>query len=93
MAQTAKKTVVEAAKKTVDNTQPFFAFDRINYILMIAGVALIILGFIMMTGGSSKDPNVFNSDMFDPRRLTFSTILILAGFAVEMVAIMKKPKD
>jgi hypothetical protein len=36
---------------------------------------------------------VFNSDMFDPRRLTFSTILILAGFAVEMVAIMKKPKD
>jgi hypothetical protein len=60
---------------------------------MLIGVGLITLGFILMTGGGSKDPNVFNYEMFDFRRLTLSPILILVGFAVEIVAIMKRPKD
>lgn len=83
----------EAAKKAEDNSRPVFAFGKENYILMFAGVALIILGFILMTGGSSKDPNIFNEEMFDFRRLTLSPILILIGFGVEIVAIMKRPRD
>lgn len=83
----------EAAKKVEDNSRPVFAFGKENYILMIAGVVLIIIGFILMTGGGSKDPNVFNQDMFDFRRLTLSPILILIGFGLEIVAIMRKPKD
>ena len=83
----------EAAKKVEDNSRPVFAFGKENYILMMAGVVLIIIGFILMNGGGSKDPNVFNDDMFDFRRLTLSPILILIGFGLEIVAIMKRPKD
>ena len=83
----------EAIKKTEDTIRPIFAFGKENYILMLVGVGLIILGFILMTGGGSKDPNVFNEEMFDFRRLTLSPILILIGFGIEIVAIMKRPKD
>lgn len=83
----------EAIKKTEDAVRPIFAFGKENYVLMLIGVGLIILGFILMTGGGSKDPNVFNEQMFDFRRLTLSPILILIGFGIEIVAIMKRPKD
>lgn len=83
----------EATKKTEDNIRPIFAFGKENYILMLVGVGLIILGFILMTGGGSKDPNVFNMEMFSFRRITLAPILILVGFGVEIVAIMKRPKD
>jgi hypothetical protein len=93
MAKTVKTTASDAAKKAEDNIRPIFALGKENYILMLVGVALIILGFVLMTGGSSKDPNVFNEDMFDFRRLTLAPILILTGFGIEIVAIMKRPKD
>lgn len=93
MAKTAKPMAPEAAKKIEDTIRPIFAFGKINYILMLVGVGLIILGFILMTGGGSKDPNVFNEEMFNFRRLTLAPILILLGFGVEIVAIMKRPKD
>lgn len=83
----------ETIKKTEDIIRPIFAFGKENYILMVIGVVLIILGFILMTGGGSNDPNVFNEEMFDSRRLTLSPILILVGFGIEIVAIMKRPKD
>jgi len=83
----------EASKKTEDNSKPIFAFGKENYILMLVGVGLIILGFALMTGGGSKDPNVFNEEMFNFRRITLAPILILIGFGVEIVAIMKRPKD
>jgi hypothetical protein len=93
MAKTSKPMAQEAIKKAEDNVRPIFAFGKENYILMIAGVVLIILGFVLMTGGGSNDPNVFNEEMFNTRRLTIAPILILIGFGVEIVAIMKKPKD
>ena len=93
MAKTAKAMASEAAKKTEDLSAPGFAFGKENYILMFIGVVIILLGFILMTGGGSKDPNVFNAEMFNFRRITLSPILILVGFAVEIVAIMKRPKD
>ena len=70
-----------------------FAFTRENYRLMLIGLALMVLGFILMIGGGSKDPNVFSPDIFSFQRITLAPILILAGFVVEIFAIMKKSKD
>lgn len=68
-------------------------FDTKNYLLMIGGIVLIIIGFVIMSGGGSTDPKVFNGDeLFSPMRITVAPILILLGFAVEVVAIMLKPK-
>jgi len=93
MAKTIKTVASETTKKADDSSRPVFAFGKENYLIMLAGVALVIIGFILMTGGGSKDPNVFNEDMFDFRRLTLSPILILVGFGLGIVAIMKRPKD
>lgn len=93
MAKTIKTVATETTKKADDNSRPVFAFGKENYLIMLAGVALLIIGFVLMTGGGSKDPNVFNEDMFDFRRLTLSPILILVGFGLGIVAIMKRPKD
>ena len=70
-----------------------FAFTKENYRLMLIGLALMALGFILMIGGGSKDPNVFSPDIFSFQRITLAPILILAGFVVEIFAIMKKSKD
>jgi hypothetical protein len=70
-----------------------FAFGKQNYILLFIGLGLIVLGFLLMIGGGSKDPNVFNPNIFSPRRITVAPILILAGYVVEIFAIMKKPKE
>lgn len=64
-----------------------------NYKLMLIGAAVIIIGFVLMSGGGSDDPNVFNYDMFSFRRITLAPIIVLGGFAFEIYAIMKRPKD
>lgn len=63
-----------------------------NYKLMLIGFVIVVVGFILMAGGGSDDPNVFNEDMFNFRRITLAPILVLGGFAFEIYAIMKKPK-
>jgi hypothetical protein len=69
-------------------------FGPINYLLMLGGLLLIIIGFFVMSGGGSTDPKVFNGDeLFSAQRLTVAPIMILLGFAVEVVAIMLKPKQ
>ena len=78
--------------KTTDNKSVDFVFGKTNYIIMIGGLVLIAFGYILMIGGGSDDPKVFNYDLFDAQRLTYSTILILLGFFAEVVAILKKPK-
>jgi hypothetical protein len=70
-----------------------FAFGRENYRLLLIGLGLIIIGFLLMVGGGSDDPNVFSDRIFNFQRLTLAPILILAGFVVEIIAIMKKSKD
>ena len=68
-------------------------FTKMNYILVLVGVALIALGMILMIGGGSSDPDVFNPKMFNFQRLTLSPILILLGFVTEIVAIFWKKKQ
>ena len=68
------------------------AFGKMNYILMAVGIIVLAIGYILLAGGGSDDPNVFNADMFDTRRLYVAPILIVLGFVVEIVAIMYKKK-
>jgi hypothetical protein len=79
------------AKKETKETG--FALGKENYKLMAIGFAVIVVGFILMAGGGSDDPNVFNPDIFNPRRITIAPIVLLFGFVFEIYAIMKKPKS
>jgi len=63
---------------------------RRNYLWMVAGLALIVVGFALMAGGGSDDSTVFNADMFSFRRVTLAPIVVVAGFAVEIYAIMSR---
>ena len=75
-----------------NNRQFHFAFEPINYILMGAGLVLLALGYILLSGGGSDDPNVFNPEMFNTQRLYTAPILIILGFVVEIVATMYRKK-
>jgi hypothetical protein len=90
MAKEITKTKAKTTE-TAEN-QKVMPFGKMNYILVIVGIALIALGFILMIGGGSSDPDVFNEQMFNFRRLTLAPILVLAGFVVEIVAIFWKGK-
>lgn len=70
-----------------------FLFNKSNYILLIAGVLLNVIGFLLMIGGAAENLDDFNADeLFSPVRLTVAPILILLGYAVIIYSIMKKPK-
>jgi|TARA_X000000950_G_scaffold72197_2_gene89652 hypothetical protein len=70
-----------------------FAFKKKNFILLITGILFIATGLILMSGGASEDPEVFNYEIFNFRRLTLAPILITIGFIIEIFAIMLKFKD
>jgi uncharacterized membrane protein YciS (DUF1049 family) len=70
-----------------------FAFKKKNFILLITGVLFIAMGLILMSGGASEDPEVFNYEIFNFRRLTLAPTLITIGFIIEIFAIMLKFKD
>jgi hypothetical protein len=69
-----------------------FLFGKRAYRIMGIGVALIVLGFVLMTGGGSDDPNIFNPEMYSPLRIRVAPTLVLAGFAVLVVAILATKK-
>jgi hypothetical protein len=70
-----------------------FAFGRINFILTLAGLLLIGLGFILMIGGGAESPSEFSEEIFNTRRLVVSPLLILAGYVIGIVAIMYRPSQ
>jgi len=84
--QEKRSTMAEQEKQTG------FAIAKENAILLIIGFAIIILGFILMAGGASTDPNVFSDEIFSTRRITIAPIVVFIGFMFEIYAIMKKPK-
>ena len=69
-----------------------FLFGKRSYQFMGVGLALIALGFVLMTGGGSDDPNVFNPAIFSPLRIRVAPTLVLSGFAVLIVAILATKK-
>ncbi|MEC7568260.1 MAG: DUF3098 domain-containing protein [Bacteroidota bacterium] len=68
-------------------------FSKKNYRLMIIGLGVIVLGFILMIGGGSKDPDVFNPDIFNFRRIRLAPALVLIGFGIEIFAILRSFKN
>ncbi len=70
-----------------------FTFEKRNYQLLIAGVIVMAIGFVLMSGGGSEDPNVFSDAIFNTQRLTIAPILILTGLVIEVFAILHKPKE
>ncbi|MBN1925880.1 MAG: DUF3098 domain-containing protein [Prolixibacteraceae bacterium] len=80
------------AKQKSESKQGEFALAKENYILLLIGLAVIVIGFLLMIGGGSEDPTVFNPEVFSFRRITLAPLIVLAGFLFEIYAIMKKPK-
>ncbi len=69
-----------------------FLFGKRAYRIMGLGIALIVLGFILMSGGGSDDPNIFNEEIYSLTRIRVAPALVLAGFAVLVVAILSTKK-
>ncbi|NRT13195.1 DUF3098 domain-containing protein [Flavobacterium sp. 14A] len=69
-----------------------FLFEQINYKILLIGIGVIVLGFLLMSGGGSEDPNVFNEDIFDFRRIRLAPTTVLIGFGITIYAILKNPK-
>ena len=89
MKSIAKKSVTNPGMKD----QPVHhLFGKENYLWMLGGIVVMAIGFLLMAGGKSSDPNVFNDkDVYSPVRITIAPILIIAGLLIEIYAIMKKP--
>ncbi len=93
-----KKNTVAKPAATVSSSKSepqseTFVFGPTNYILLAVGIVLLGLGYILLSGGGSDDPNVFNPAMFDSRRLVVAPIVIVAGLVVEICAIMFRKKN
>lgn len=68
-----------------------FLFEKRNYIIMLVGLVFIALGFILMSGGGSDDPEVFNADIYNFQRIRLAPTLVLIGFTIEVYAILANP--
>lgn len=69
--------------------KPDFLFDKVNYKILLIGIAVIALGFILMSGGGSDDPKVFNEDVFSFRRIRLAPTVVLIGFGITIYSIFK----
>lgn len=69
-----------------------FAFDRMNFILLAVSMAVVIIGFILMSGGSTDD-NSFNPEIYNTMRIKVAPVVCFIGFAAMVYAIIRKPKD
>jgi hypothetical protein len=87
-------TPASKSKPAAAKSRPYTPlFGKENYRWMLVGIALVALGLILMAGGKSPDPNVFNkNEVYSVRRITIAPILILAGFVVEIFAIFRKER-
>jgi|TARA_B110000971_G_C19969194_1_gene481729 hypothetical protein len=68
-----------------------FIFKKKNYQVMLIGILFITTGFILMSGGGSEDPNVFNPEIYNFRRIRLAPTLVLIGFGIQVYAILLNP--
>ena len=69
-----------------------FIFKKSNYLIMIVGIIFIGLGFLLMSGGGSDDPNIFSTEIYNFRRIRLAPSLVLIGFGIQVYAILYKGK-
>lgn len=79
-------------KKNNEQIKSEFLFGKMNYAIMLIGLAFIGLGFILMAGGGSENPEIFNPEMYNFRRIRLAPTLLIIGLGNEIYAIMFKPK-
>lgn len=89
-----KRTSKTTRQVAPASSEDRFPFVKENYMIMIIGLVVIAIGYLLMVGGRSPDPNEFYPDqVYSWRRITLAPIVIIIGFLVEVYAIMKKPKS
>jgi hypothetical protein len=79
-------------KNNKEEQKQEFLFENINYKILLIGIAVIALGFIIMSGGGSDNPNVFNEEVFNFRRIRLAPTTVLIGFGITIYSIFKKSK-
>jgi len=79
-------------KEKNQNTKNEFLFGKKNYRVMLIGICFIVVGFILMAGGGSDDPEIFNEEIYNFQRIRLAPTLVLIGLAIEIYAIMAKSK-
>lgn len=77
------------SEKNVNQDRNLFAFGRINFKLILIGMGIIIVGFLLMVGGGSDDPNVFSEEIFSFRRITLAPLVLILGYGFVFYAILK----
>jgi hypothetical protein len=89
-----KRSQAAASQKQQQKvSEKIFPFTRENYVLMIIGLIVVAIGYLLMIGGRSPNPNEFHpEEVYSWRRITLAPIVIMIGFALEIYAIMKRPK-
>jgi hypothetical protein len=95
LKMSAKKVTTPLSHKDAAHTpsEEHVLFSKENYKWMLIGVIVMAIGFFLMAGGKSADPNVFNeNEIYSFRRITLAPLLIVGGLVIEIVAIIKKPK-
>ena len=80
-------------KNKHEENQPEFLFGKTNYTFLLIGVVVIALGFLLMSGGGSEDPNVWNPEIFSFRRIRLAPTTVLIGFGIVIYSIFKKDKN
>lgn len=86
----ATKSKQKTKNKKPEQEVKRYAFGKKNYRMMFIGLGLLLLGYLLMIGGGSDNPQEFSQELFSFRRITLAPILVLAGYALEIVAIMLK---
>lgn len=83
----------ESKKKTELSPDQRMPFVRRNYLYVLIGCIVVFIGFLLMIGGGSDDPNVFSESVFGFRQITLAPIVVLAGFAFVLYAILYRPRE
>ena len=86
-----EKTAARKDEKKSGPTAP--AFGRDNYIILLIGIGVLLVGYLLMIGGGSDNPKNFSPAIFDTQRITIAPITLLVGFAIVLYGIMKKPRS
>jgi membrane-bound ClpP family serine protease len=88
-----QKPEAPKANTTASEAKVEFLFGKTNYLLLLLGIAVIVIGFLLMIGGGSENPKVFNEAIFNFRRIRLAPTVVLAGFGITVFAILKNPKN
>jgi hypothetical protein len=83
---------IEKKQEQIQEQKHEFLFEKINYKILLIGLAVIALGFILMSGGGSEDPTIFSEEVFSFRRIRLAPTTVLIGFGITIYAILKKSK-